>query len=69
MADFECSEFSTIKEVSHDTDQGRVYLFIEGIQTQDMSFNKALFYIQILTFQNNLFNLIFIFQIWNKNMK
>lgn len=69
MADFECSEFSTIKEASHDTDQGRVYLFIEGIQTQDMSFNKALFYIQILTFQNNLFNLIFIFQIWNKNMK
>lgn len=69
MADFECSEFSTIKEVSHDTDQGRVYLFTEGIQTQDMSFNKALFYIQILTFQNNLFNLIFIFQIWNKNMK
>lgn len=63
MADFECSEFSTIKEVSHDTDQGRVYLFIEGIQTQDMSFNKALFYINILTFQNNLFNLIFIFQI------
>lgn len=63
MADFECSEFSTIKEVSHGTDQGKVYLFIEGIQTQDMSFNKALFYIKILTFQNNLFNLIFIFQI------